>query len=109
MALYLEPTDAATGALRLIPGSHLEPLHSTLQAGRSSVTVSDSRPADEMTALLSEDDGTRVPQYVCATQPGDVVAFDVYGAQTRFLGLRALGSAVPWPWLHVPCIIMSTL
>ena len=77
MALYLEPTDAATGALRLIPGSHLEPLHSTLQAGRSSVTVSDSRPADEMTALLSEDDGTRVPQYVCATQLGDVVAFDV--------------------------------
>ena len=77
MALYLEPMDAATGALRLIPGSHLEPLHSTLQAGRSSVTVSDSRPADEMTALLSEDDGTRVPQYVCATQPGDVVAFDV--------------------------------
>jgi ectoine hydroxylase-related dioxygenase (phytanoyl-CoA dioxygenase family) len=30
MAFYLEPVDADTGALRLVPGSHLEPLHSEL-------------------------------------------------------------------------------
>jgi hypothetical protein len=60
-AFYLEPVAAESGALRVIPGSHKEPLHSdvTHYLGHAGAEFRD------------------VPAYVCESQPGDVVAFDL--------------------------------
>eukprot|EP01045_Picozoa_sp_COSAG04_P004267 COSAG04_NODE_183_length_21161_cov_4.562693_11_plen_76_part_00 len=56
MAIYLEPTTADTGALRLVPGSHFEPLHTELR---------------EMGVGSHTED--LLPSYVCDSTPGDVV------------------------------------
>lgn len=56
MVIYLEPTTADSGALRLVPGSHLEPLHTQLQEMRVGSHTED---------LL--------PSYSCDSMPGDVV------------------------------------
>jgi hypothetical protein len=60
-AYYLEPVGRESGALRLIPGSHRDPYHSGLKRnmGKSGLDVPD------------------VPAYVCQSEPGDVVAFDL--------------------------------
>ncbi|MDA0839982.1 MAG: phytanoyl-CoA dioxygenase family protein [Planctomycetota bacterium] len=60
-AFYLDPVGADTGALRVIPGSHRNPYHNEVKA-----TLAETRPA------ISE-----VPSYVCESEPGDVVAFDM--------------------------------
>lgn len=60
-AYYLQPTGAESGALRVIPGSHKQPLHDELRRnlGKSGLSIPD------------------VPAYVCESEPGDVVAFDL--------------------------------
>ena len=60
-AYYLEPVDADSGALRVIPGSHKNPFHSELRGnmGQLGLEVYD------------------FPGYVCKSEPGDVVAFDM--------------------------------
>ena len=59
-AYYLDPVGAESGALRVIPGSHKNPLHS------------------EVAEYLGKSGGIRdVPGYVCESEPGDVVAFDL--------------------------------
>jgi hypothetical protein len=60
-AFYLEPVRAEIGALRVIPGSHKRPLH------------------DEIVQhLAASHPGFRdVPAYICSSEPGDVVAFDL--------------------------------
>ncbi len=60
-AFYLDPVDAASGALRVIPGSHGRAFHDRI---RGSLESLDLAVAD-------------VPAYVCASCPGDVVAFDM--------------------------------
>jgi hypothetical protein len=60
-AFYLDPVDATSGALRLIPGSHNRVFHEQLHASMASL---DLAVAD-------------VPAYVCAANPGDVIAFDM--------------------------------
>lgn len=60
-AYYLEPVGAETGALRLIPGSHKNPLHSELRNNLDSYGL----------------EICDVPAYICESEPGDVVAFDV--------------------------------
>ena len=60
-AYYLEPVDAETGALRLIPGSHKNPLHNDLREN-----------LNELSLEICD-----VPGYVCKSEPGDVVAFDM--------------------------------
>ena len=57
MVAYLEPLNASNGCLRLVPGSHLEPLHTELRA---------------LTGL-----GEKLPSYACVSQPGDIVAFNM--------------------------------
>ena len=59
-AFYLDPVDAETGALRLVPGSHKKPLHDDLRA-----------------YLQGGRELERIPSHTCASEPGDVVAFDV--------------------------------
>lgn len=60
-AYYLDPVGAQTGALRVVPGSHKSPLHQE---------VGDTIKRSGLDILA-------VPSYVCDSQPGDVVAFDL--------------------------------
>ena len=60
-AYYLQPIDAESGALRVIPGSHKQPLHDELRQN-----------LDKTGLGIPE-----VPAYVCKSEPGDVVAFDL--------------------------------
>ena len=66
---YLQPLEADTGALRFIPGSHKEPLHS--DAKRIAVRDSVAGKGDESGFTVDE-----IPAYVAASTPGDVVIFD---------------------------------
>tara|TARA_B100001123_G_scaffold397584_1_gene480936 strand:- start:457 stop:1236 length:780 start_codon:yes stop_codon:yes gene_type:complete len=60
-AFYLEPVGAETGALRVLPGSHHQPYHDELRQARE----------EERLELA------QMPAYVCESEPGDVVAFDL--------------------------------
>ena len=60
-AFYLDPVDAESGALRLIPGSHRREFHDQLHDNLNSLEI----------------DVADVPAYVCRSEPGDVVAFDM--------------------------------
>ena len=60
--IYLDPQDASNGALRVIPGSHREPLHSAMQR-------------DQMAAYGIP--GDQIPAYAFVSNPGDVLAFNV--------------------------------
>ena len=57
---YFDPLDAKNGALRVVPGSHREPLHSSINT-------------DTQTAFGVHPD--ELPAYVFETNPGDVLAF----------------------------------
>ena len=60
-AFYLDAVDGKSGALRLIPGSHNRQYHEDLKSSLKDLDL--------------EVDG--VPAYVCVSNPGDVVAFDM--------------------------------
>jgi hypothetical protein len=68
-ASYLQPLDEKTGALRLISGSHKEPLHSDIK--RIAFKESNKGVVDEGGLDVDE-----MPAYVARSEPGDVVAFD---------------------------------
>ena len=59
-AYYLDPVGPESGALRVIPGSHRNPFW-------TSVDNANTREADIR----------GVPCHVCASQPGDLIGFDV--------------------------------
>jgi hypothetical protein len=56
---YLEPLSAASGALRVIPGSHRQPMHNAVK----------QYIADHAPSVVD------LPAVACETNPGDVVAF----------------------------------
>lgn len=60
--IYPDPLEADNGALRVIPGSHREPLHSSIE--RDPQTAYDLTPE-------------QMPAYAFASQPGDVLVFNV--------------------------------
>ncbi len=60
-AVYMQPVRADSGALRVIPGSHQNPLHDKLRK------LKDEGQMDQI---------EQVPAHVCDSDPGDVVAFD---------------------------------
>jgi hypothetical protein len=65
MALYLDPVRKETGCLRVVPGSHLEPLHSSLEPLRNAAP--DSPPFD-----VAPDE---VPNMAVESDRGDVLIF----------------------------------
>ena len=69
---YLQPLRADSGALRVIPGSHLDPLHSDLREVRAKQKLGGSHPVNQALGGVEN-----VPSYPCESDPGDVVAFDV--------------------------------
>ena len=60
-AYYLDPVDAETGALRVIPGSHKNALYSDIDEKIKSLDL----------------DIRDLPSHVCRSEPGDLMAFDV--------------------------------
>ena len=68
--VYPDPLTSANGALRVIPGSHLEPFHSTI-----------SHDADDFD--LSPE---QYPAFVFDSNPGDVLAFNVATWHSAFGG-----------------------
>jgi hypothetical protein len=71
--IYCEPLNASNGALRVIPGSHLDPLHS--QMSRDPEAAFGVRP-------------DQVPAFVFDSNPGDVLAFNVAVWHAAFGGNR---------------------
>ena len=71
-AIYLHPVRAETGALRVIPTSHLKPFHDEIGKWRAcDYAWIRLDHQDEATKLIDN-----VPGFVCESDPGDVVAFD---------------------------------
>ncbi len=60
-ALYLEPVDADTGALRLLPRSHRQPFYGELR---------------KISGITDAENVRSLPGFVCATEPGDVLIFN---------------------------------
>jgi hypothetical protein len=77
LAVYLDPVRGDSGALRVIPGSHLRPYHDMV-ADFDPVGPRFSRAAatSEETRRAIEGIGD-IPSVVCDSDPGDVVAFDL--------------------------------
>jgi hypothetical protein len=61
-AIYCDPQDASNGALRVVPGSHLEPLYSRM--ARDPLAAFGVQPSE-------------VPAFAFESRPGDVIAFDL--------------------------------
>jgi hypothetical protein len=66
---YLQPLDRNSGALRLIPGSHREPLLSDLR--KVALRESNEGTLDESGLSVEE-----VPAFAAESEPGDVILFD---------------------------------
>ena len=71
-ACYLHPVRADTGALRVIPGSHLKPFHDEIGI----IEACDyawirQNNQEEACAMVDS-----IPAFVCETDPRDVVVFD---------------------------------
>ena len=62
LAHYLDPVVAETGALRVVPGSHRDPLYTHLEERIKAKEFEEIRD---------------IPCYVCESVPGDLVAFDL--------------------------------
>jgi hypothetical protein len=84
VAMYLDPLTAATGALRIIPGSHRAPLfHELWQARR------DDAGRDRNEGWIEERYGvtaSQMPAVALESMPGDVVMFDTHCWHASFGG-----------------------
>ena len=69
--IYLEPLDGNTGALRVIPGSHREPLHSAVREGIRQGSSSAGSGVGPNFGVRPD----QVPAYAFVSEPGDVLAF----------------------------------
>ncbi len=71
--MYLQPTTAERGALRLIPGSHKSPLYDELVRIGLDLYVKDQ---GAYFLKDSEFNGEDIPCYIFSSQPGDVIIFN---------------------------------
>ena len=87
-AAYFEQLTAATGALRLVPGSH----HPGQNARLAAYSKRRGRATDDAGFAAYQ---ARFPGYLAATSPGDVIAFDLHtwhassGGRTGWPGTRS--------------------
>ena len=88
LAMYLQPVRAYNGALRVIPGSHKKPLHDELRLLEpiGERWSREAASAEERRHAIEAIDG--LPSYVCETDPGDVVAFDLRTFHAAYGGSR---------------------
>lgn len=78
---YLQKLNGDNGALRVIPGSHRYPLHDEIKKNKlwnPGVSLKGKKKVDDTSAdtngglAISE-----VPAFICATNPGDLIVFDL--------------------------------
>lgn len=79
--VYLQPTTADNGSLRVISGSHKSPLFDDLHRLKMNNSNDKSEILDG-SAMRSED----VPAYVFCSQPGDVITFNMRLWHAAFCG-----------------------
>lgn len=83
--LYTQPIDGNSGALRVIPGSHKAEFSDNLRRiglkGTSNETIS---PYLNRSGLGIED----IPAYVCKSEPGDMITFDIRLWHASWAGLK---------------------
>lgn len=82
-AMYLQPTTADCGALRVIPGSHKNPLHEDLHSIGLWVPE-DKAPYLEKSGLSGED----IPCYVFESEPGDMITWNEQTWHAAFGGYK---------------------
>jgi hypothetical protein len=74
-AAYLDPVDGESGALRVIPGSHTDPWNKMLLPIGAKAQIGDAgNPQNHVPLNFKVPD---VPAQICATRPGDLLAFDL--------------------------------
>jgi ectoine hydroxylase-related dioxygenase (phytanoyl-CoA dioxygenase family) len=69
---------ATNGALRVIPGSHRDPLHTALREMRQQQAAA--------AAAAAQQEEEEVPYHVIDSNPGDVIAFDMRASHAAFNG-----------------------
>jgi ectoine hydroxylase-related dioxygenase (phytanoyl-CoA dioxygenase family) len=74
-AFYLDPLQAATGALRIIAGSHAPPLHDAIHEAHQR-RGGPGHTTEGVSAELGCEREEDVPCHVCVSEPGDLVVFD---------------------------------
>ena len=86
LALYLDPLDGESGAVRVLPGSHLvgDAYADGLQ---EQLTAQHSEDVDAALSPLWQ--GAALPAHVCCTQPGDVVVFQQSTKHSSWNGGKA--------------------
>ena len=83
--MYLQPTTADRGALRVIPGSNKNPLHKDLHSiGLRSTSGPKKARFLEESGLRGED----IPCYVFSSNPGDIITFNELTWHAAFGGYR---------------------
>ena len=81
--IYTDPLTASTGALRVIPGSHREPLHSAI-AGVESLDADGGGRSDPQTVFGIRPE--ELPAYAFESEPGDVLVFNLATWHSAFGG-----------------------
>ncbi len=74
---YLDPVDADSGALRVLPGSHKDPWHDELLAISVKEKLNTAGNPEGETADRTRYQVGDVPAQVCTSRPGDVFAFNL--------------------------------
>ena len=107
-AMYLQPVRADTGALRVIPGSHKQPWFDELDE-RPPLRYAWAR--EDFARAEAADVIASVPGYVCESDPGDVVAFDlrIYHASVGGSSDRQMCTLVYRNYPETPQEIVATI
>jgi len=79
--IYLQPTTGDHGSLRVIPGSHENPLYDDLHRLKL-INSNDKSEILKESGMRSED----VPAYIFCSQPGDVITFNMRLWHAAFCG-----------------------
>ena len=75
--LYAQALTETTGALRVVPGSHANPLHSDI-AALFEQSDSESSKLKHKAILDTDEELSPLPGHVVATQPGDAICMDLH-------------------------------
>jgi hypothetical protein len=96
---YLDALRAENGALRVVPGSHIEPHETEVPEVEPLILSTDDTDYQEKIRGLTRAAGDKMlPSVVVESEPGDVVAFEMPLLHSSFGGApdRRLGATVYW-------------
>ena len=96
---YLDPLEAANGALRVVPGTHIEPHETEVPEVEPLVIETDCNDYMDQVRELTVGPGDKMlSSVVVESNPGDVIAFEMPLLHASFGGApyRRLGACVYW-------------